>query len=64
MPAPAQSSPSLNRPYPCCNEAQNLDVSAPREINGGVITVETCKVCGRKHHVMEVDLITFGLVCS
>jgi hypothetical protein len=55
---------------PCCADRANLEVQgAPRQVGGmhmgqpsiATATLRVCKVCGRKHHELNVDPVHIGV---
>lgn len=43
--------PKKPRPYDCCNIPSNMKVQHPRKD----MTIETCKICQRKHYRLKLE---------
>jgi hypothetical protein len=48
------------RPIECCRDPENMELERLPDHEGNERHVETCK-CGRKHRVMVVPKIEFGV---
>ncbi len=63
----ADGNPNINA---CCADRANLEVKdGPRKVLGthmgipskATATLRVCKVCGRKHHELNVDPVRIGV---
>lgn len=48
------------RPNECCNDPRNIESVAKSDGS----TIETCKVCGRRHYTVVCDVNLIGLAVS
>lgn len=47
---------------PCCGDGRNLAVVERRPLDGkSFAVVRRCRLCGRRHHELNVEPIRFGI---
>ena len=47
--------------FPCCKVKANLELREDFPIEGGRRQMRVCKVCGRRHFLLDADPIVVGI---